>query len=123
MNLVIQYKGKKPIYEQIYEQIVAQILSGNLLPNECLPSIRNIAKELNVSVITTKNAYELLQQNQFIYMVAGKGCFVSDKHETQLVNKKIEMAEEKLNSQLEFYKSLGISKEEFIKLINNLYND
>ena len=122
MNLVIQYKGKKPIYEQIYEQIVAQILSGKLPANECLPSIRNIAKELNISVITIKNAYELLQQNQFIYMVAGKGCFVSDNYKTQLNDKKIEMAEEKLNSQLGFYKSLGISKEEFIKLINQLYN-
>ncbi|MDD4276049.1 MAG: GntR family transcriptional regulator [Clostridia bacterium] len=122
MNLVIQYKGESPIYEQIYEQIVAQILSGILLANECLPSIRNIAKELNVSVITIKTAYELLEQNQFIYMVAGKGCFVSDKHKTQLNNKKIEIAEKKLNPQLEFYKSLGISKEEFIKLINQLYS-
>lgn len=80
MNIFIDNKSGKPIYEQIYSQIKAQIISGALEEDDGLPSIRNLAKDLRISVITTKRAYEELQREGFIYTVAGKGCFVAPKN-------------------------------------------
>ena len=80
MNLFIDNKSGKPIYEQIYSQIKAQIISGELCEDEALPSIRNLAKDLRISVITTKRAYEELEREGFLYTVAGKGCFVAPKN-------------------------------------------
>ena len=80
MNIFIDNKSGKPIYEQIYSQIKAQIISGALEEDDGLPSIRNLAKDLRISVITTKRAYEELEREGFIYTVAGKGCFVAPKN-------------------------------------------
>ena len=80
MNIFIDKKSGKPIYEQIYSQIKAQIISGALEEDDGLPSIRNLAKDLRISVITTKRAYEELEREGFIYTVAGKGCFVAPKN-------------------------------------------
>ena len=76
MNIFIDNKSGKPIYEQIYSQII----SGALEEDDGLPSIRNLAKDLRISVITTKRAYEELEREGFIYTVAGKGCFVAPKN-------------------------------------------
>lgn len=93
MYVLIDNKSVKPIYEQIYTQIKAQIISGALKEDEALPSIRALAKDLKISVITTKRAYDELEHDRFIYTVAGKGCFVAPKN-TQLLKeeslKKIE---------------------------------
>ena len=75
MYIWIDNKGGAPIYDQIYTQIKNQIISGQLGPDEMLPSIRNLAKDLRISVITTKRAYEELEKEGFIYTVAAKGCF------------------------------------------------
>lgn len=80
MNIFIDNKSGKPIYEQIYSQIKAQIISGALEEDDGLPSIRNLAKDLRISVITTRRAYEELEREGFIYTVAGKGCFVAPKN-------------------------------------------
>ena len=80
MKIFIDNKSGKPIYEQIYSQIKAQIISGALEEDDGLPSIRNLAKDLRISVITTKRAYEELEREGFIYTVAGKGCFVAPKN-------------------------------------------
>ena len=80
MNIFIDNKSGQPIYEQIYSQIKAQIISGALEEDDGLPSIRNLAKDLRISVITTKRAYEELEREGFIYTVAGKGCFVAPKN-------------------------------------------
>ena len=80
MNISIDNKSGKPIYEQIYSQIKAQIISGALEEDDGLPSIRNLAKDLRISVITTKRSYEELEREGFIYTVAGKGCFVAPKN-------------------------------------------
>ena len=80
MNIFIDNKSGKPIYEQIYSQIKAQIISGALEEDDGLPSIRNLAKDLRISVITTQRAYEELEREGFIYTVAGKGCFVAPKN-------------------------------------------
>lgn len=93
MHIFIDNKSGTPIYDQIYTQIKDQIIGGELTEDEPLPSIRNLAKDLRISVITTKRAYDELEREGFIYTVAGKGCFVAQKN-TELLReenlKKIE---------------------------------
>ena len=79
MELIISNASNQPIYEQIVQQIKQHILTGKLAEEEMLPSIRALAKELRISVITTKRAYEELEREGFIYTVAGKGCFVAGR--------------------------------------------
>ena len=77
MNIIIDNKSGKPIYEQIYTQLKEQIIGGDLEADAPLPSIRSLAKDLRISVITTKRAYDELEKEGFIYTVAAKGCFVA----------------------------------------------
>ena len=77
LRILIDHKSGTPIYEQIYSQIKAQIISGALREDEMLPSIRNLAKDLRVSVITSKRAYDELERDGFLYTAAGKGSFVA----------------------------------------------
>ena len=121
MFLHISDKSDIPIYEQLYEQISGQILRGELAADFCLPSIRTVAKELGISVITVKNAYELLERDKFIYTRAGKGCFVAEHAPENLEQKRIKIAEEKLKTDIAYYKNLQISSEELIELIKKLY--
>ena len=79
MDLIISNASGKPIYEQIYTQIKNCILSGELSPGDALPSIRTLAKDLRISVITTKRAYDELESEGFIYTLPGKGCFVAER--------------------------------------------
>ena len=79
MTVLIDNKCSLPIYDQIYSQIKAQIISGELQEHEALPSIRNLAKDLRISVITTKRAYDELEGEGFIYTLPGKGCFVAER--------------------------------------------
>ena len=80
MHLFIDNRSGTPIYDQIYSQIKNQIISGDLKEDEALPSIRNLAKDLRISVITTKRAYDELEREGFIYTVPAKGCFVAPKN-------------------------------------------
>lgn len=93
MDILIDNKSGTPIYDQIYTQIKAQILSGALAQDQMLPSIRGLARDLRISFITTKRAYDELEKDGFLYTVQGKGCFVAPKN-TQLIReenlKKIE---------------------------------
>lgn len=95
MNLFIDNKSSAPIYDQIYSQIKNQILNGSLKEDEALPSIRNLAKDLRISVITTKRAYDELEKDGFIYTIAAKGCFVAPKN--------IELMREENLKQIEHY--------------------
>ena len=79
MELIIRNTTNQPIYDQIYSQIKAQIISGKLAPGEALPSIRALAKDLRISVITTKRAYDELEREGFIDTLPGKGCFVAER--------------------------------------------
>ena len=79
MTVLIDNKCSLPIYDQIYSQIKAQIISGELQEHEALPSIRSLAKDLRISVITTKRAYDELENEGFIYTLPGKGCFVAER--------------------------------------------
>ena len=80
MNILIDNKSGEPIYNQIYSQIKNQIISGELKEDEMLPSIRGLAKDLRISFITTKRAYEELEKEGFIYTLPAKGCYVAPKN-------------------------------------------
>ena len=121
MDISISYKSEKSLYEQVFEQISSQIIKGTLPADYCLPSIRTVAKELGISIITVKKAYELLEFNGFIYTRAGKGCYVSPATRNKLENKKFELALEKLKKDVEYYKSLNISLNELIEILKREY--
>ena len=96
MKILISNSNKQPIYEQISFQIKEQIIKGELAKDELLPSIRNLAKELQISVITTKRAYEELERDGFIHTVPGKGTFVAGQNLNSIKEKKFKMIEEDL---------------------------
>ena len=80
MNIFIDNKSGAPIYEQIYTQLKSQIISGTLKEDEALPSIRSLAKDLRISVVTTKRAYDELEQGGYIHTLPGKGSFVAEEN-------------------------------------------
>ncbi|MBQ9746811.1 MAG: GntR family transcriptional regulator, partial [Clostridia bacterium] len=94
MNILIDNKSGEPIYNQIYSQIKNQIISGALAENEMLPSIRGLAKDLRISFITTKRAYEELEKEGFIYTVPAKGCYVAPKNVELLREENLKKIEE-----------------------------
>ncbi len=96
MTITIDNRSGAPIYDQIYSQIKSQIISGALNEDDPLPSIRNLAKDLRISVITTKRAYDELEREGFIYTVAGKGCFVAKKNVELLREENLRRIEEHL---------------------------
>lgn len=120
MKLVVQQRSEVAIYEQLYSQIVNQILNGSLTADECLPSIRVVSKELQISVIPVKTAYEMLENDGYIYTVQGKGCFV--KHQSCIDERKKQIAENKVDELVKLAKDLGLSSDEIVSLIKNSYN-
>lgn len=94
MTVLIDNKSSLPIYDQIYSQIKAQIISGELQEHEALPSIRSLAKDLRISVITTKRAYDELESEGFIYTLPGKGCFVAERSTELLREENLKKIEE-----------------------------
>lgn len=118
LNIKIKNNVDKPIYEQIIIQIKNSIISGELRQEEMLPSIRTLAKELQISVITTKRAYEELEKEGLVYSVAGKGFFVADKNIDILREKKIQMLEEKLMDIVFECTDAGLSIEDIHDIID-----
>lgn len=121
MNIVISNTSDKPIYQQIFEQVSSQIIKGELEHDFCLPPIRTVAKELRISVITIKKAWEELERSGFIYTMAGKGCFVSPLQPGDLSSKRNDMAYEKIKKDVEYYKSLGLLLADIIAMITEIY--
>ena len=122
MDIVISNTSGDPIYQQLFEQISAQIIKGLLPSDTCLPPIRTVAKELRISVITVKRAWEELEHAGLIYTIAGKGCFVSALQPNALDAKRSQLASEKLAKDMEYYKTLGLSLEEIIAMLKNNYD-
>ena len=114
-------QSDKPIYQQLFEQLSSQILNGELSADFNLPPIRTAAKELRISIITVKKAWEELERAGLIYSVAGKGCFISDLSDNVLDDKKQTLVKAQLEKDLKFYRDLGISKIELIDKIEELY--
>ena len=122
MRLFIDNRSGVPIYDQIYTQIKSQIISGELEEDAPLPSIRNLAKDLRISVITTKRAYEELERSGFIYTVAGKGCFVADKNMDAVRESVMAEIEMHLEEALKLAGECGITKEQLKIMIDTLQN-
>lgn len=121
MNIIISNASGKPIYEQITSQIKNLIISGELQNGDALPSIRLLAKELRISVITTKRAYEELERDGFIETVAGKGSFVSGR-DTQLMQEhKLREIETHLQSAVELAYESAIGADQLCEIITLLY--
>lgn len=118
MNILINNKSGLPIYEQIYTQIKNQIISGELCEDEALPSIRNLAKDLHISVITTKRAYDELEHEGFVYTVAGKGCFVAAKNIELLREENLKKIEDHMQQIAILAASCNLSKIEIIEMFN-----
>jgi GntR family transcriptional regulator len=121
MNIVIDNTSEDPIYKQIYDQISAQIIRGELKSDFCLPPIRTVAKELRISVITIKKAWEELEHNGLIYTMVGKGCFVAPLPSARLADKRNEMVSQKMAKDVEYYRSLGLTEEEIVELMRKFY--
>ena len=120
MEIIIRNTTNAPIYEQIYSQLKAQIIAGALSPGEALPSIRALAKDLKISVITTKRAYEELEAQGFLYTVAGKGCFVAEKNLDLIREKQLQELEEHLSAAVELSKTCGVGPEELQEMLRIL---
>lgn len=118
MNIFIDNKNGEPIYNQIYSQIKGQIISGELKENEPLPSIRGLAKDLRISFLTTKHAYDELEKEGFIYTVQGKGCYVAARNAELIREENLRKIEELISRITELCACGNISKEEIIEMIN-----
>lgn len=118
MNLFIDNRGGIPIYEQIYNQLKAQIINSSLKEDEPLPSIRNLAKDLRISVITTKRAYDELERDGFIYTVAGKGCFVAHKNTELLREENLKRIEGYIEKIIQLASCCNLSKQDIIDMID-----
>lgn len=121
MNIIISNSANEPIYLQIINQIKSQIFTGDLKEGQALPSIRSLAKELEISVITTKRAYDELEKDGFIVTVAGKGSYVAPVNADILKENKMKMIEQKLSETITEAKLIGMSLEELKKILELLY--
>lgn len=121
MNIIISNSSELPIYLQIVNQIKEAILSNNLKENEQLPSIRALAKDLNISFITTKRAYEELEKQNLINTVPGKGGYVSSFNKELVYEAKLREIEGKLEESINLSKIIGLQKSELISILESLY--
>ena len=120
MEIIIRNTINQPIYEQISTQLKNQIIAGTLKPGEALPSIRALAKDLKISVITTKRAYEELEAQGFLNTIAGKGSFVAEKNLDLIREKRLQELEEHLQAAVELAKTCGISERELQEMLRIL---
>ena len=123
MNILISNANDKPIYEQIYTQIRNQILSGALPPGQALPSIRALAKDLRVSVITTKRAYEELERDGLIYTVAGKGSFVAPRNTELLREELLRKIEEHFMEILRLAPACGLTERDLEEMLRTRHEE
>ncbi|MFC2144968.1 GntR family transcriptional regulator [Actinomycetota bacterium] len=123
MKIIISNSSEDPIYEQIIKQIKNQIINGELDEEEPLPSIRKLARELGISVITTKRAYEELEKEGFIDTVGGKGSFVAGQNREFLKEKKMKAVEDKLTEAVAEARMLDIGYKELKEMLSILYKE
>ena len=118
MDIIIDNKSGAPIYDQIYTQIKNQIISGALKEDEMLPSIRGLAKDLRISFITTKRAYDELERDGFIYTVQAKGCYVAHKNTELLREENLKKIEEHFGQIMQLAASCNLSNKEILDMVN-----
>lgn len=117
MYILIDNKSGTPIYDQIYTQIKNQILSGVLEPDSALPSIRALAKDLRISFITTKRAYEELEKDGFLYTVPAKGCYVAPRNKELLREENLKKIEERIDEILNLAAACGLTQAEVLEMV------
>ncbi|MBQ1254856.1 MAG: GntR family transcriptional regulator [Clostridia bacterium] len=123
MHVFIDNKSGTPIYDQIYTQIKSQIINGSLKEDEMLPSIRGLAKDLRISFITTKHAYDELEKEGFLYTVPGKGCFVAPKNVELLREENLKKIEAHMEQIAVLAASCNLTKEELIAMLDFCMED
>lgn len=123
MDIIISNSSGKPIYEQIADQVKEQIMAGALAAGDALPSMRLLAKELRISVITTKRAYEELERDGYLENVPGKGCFVAPQNRELLREAQLRRVEEKLTQAIEEARRGAVSLEELKEMLTELYQE
>ena len=121
MNIFISNTSGKSLYEQIYDQIKTLILEGSLRAGEPLPTIRGLAKDLRISVITTSRAYTDLERDGYIYSVVGKGSFVAERNQEFVRERNYTEMEGHISSAVEIANRCGIDEEEFVKIVKVLF--
>lgn len=122
MNILIDNKIGVPIYDQIYTQIKAQIISGEIREDESLPSIRGLAKDLHISVITTKRAYEELEREGFIYTMPGKGSFAAPKNLEMLREENLRKIEEHMTEIQKLAATCALTREEIMEMFTLMFD-
>ncbi len=117
MNILIDNKSGAPIYDQIYTQIKQQIISGSLKEHTLLPSIRGLAKDLRISFITTKRAYDELEKDGFIYTVQAKGCYVAPKNIELIREEQLKKIEEHMEDIVKLASSCNLTEAEILQMM------
>jgi GntR family transcriptional regulator len=123
MKVIISNSSPDPIYEQITRQVKAQIISADLAEGQVLPSIRRLAHDLQISVITTKRAYDELEKEGFINTVGGKGTYVAVQNPELLREKKMKIVEEKLAQAVDEAKIMGIGEDQIMHMLRLLFQE
>ncbi len=122
MQIVISNTSDKPIYQQLVDQITAQIMKGELGSDQGLPPIRTVAKELRISIITVKKAWEQLERSGLIYTVVGRGSFVANLPEGSLLSKRDTLVTEKMRKDIAYYREMGLTLEEIVRAVESVYD-
>ena len=123
MEIVVSNKTSRPLYEQISTQVKAQIMSVELKAGDPLPSIRSLARSLQISVLTVQKAYDLLQTDGFIETTAGKGCFVSAQNQDFYLEEQQKKIEEHFTEAIEIAQTSGIPLDKMLNLLTLLYEE
>jgi len=123
LEIIVSNKASRPLYEQIVSQVKAQIMSGELKAGEAIPSIRSLAKSLQISVLTVQKAYDILQEEGFIETTAGKGCYVSVQNQDFYLEEQQKKIEGCFNDAIEIARMSGISLDKLISLLTLLYEE
>ena len=121
MEVTLSHRSQKPIYQQLYDQVSAQIIRGDLERDELLPPIRTVAKELRISVITVKKAWELLERDGLVYGVVGRGSFVENLSREDRETKRTRSLSEKLKQGIEHCRDMGLSLDEILESVQSIY--
>lgn len=121
MHLVISNSSSVPIYEQIKEQIIEQIMNDELKEDEMLPSIRSLSKDIKISLMTIKKAYDQLESDGYIVSIAGKGTFVASRNSNLVKEHAQKEIEDNIQKAIDLAARYDISKDEIIDLVNMLY--
>ena len=123
MEIVVSNKASQPLYEQIASQIRAAIISGELQAGEAIPSVRSLAKSLQISILTVQKAYATLQEDGFIETTAGKGCYVSAQNQDFYLEEQQKRIEEKFAEAIEIARTSGISLDKLTELLTLMYQE